>query len=258
MSRIFPIILMLALPWSASAQAPENTGPNINIERWAKGSYTYRTLEGPEEDRRIRGWERFEFMAYRDGTRSLTITQNLAARNAQFSVMLSVDEQFRPIYAFVDYWTENGHKGTALMQVDGDDMHIVSSGVMGTLRSEDDIEGPFSIGTHPVSADGWHRPALSGETDDGSAFSGRAYHLEASSDLKKPIIGYWEEFSFTETAQETITVPAGTFDTTRYTISDLLTVWVTGEDNLLVRMISERFDREYLLDEFEQGGRWED
>ena len=50
---------------------------------------------------------------------------------------------------------------------------------------------------------------------------------------------------------ETIETPAGEFDTMRYRLAGSSDLWVTGADRILVRMVQERFDREYLLIDYD-------
>ena len=85
------LLAVLVPPNAAAAAAQENTGPNANLLRQASGRYTYRTLT----DGRERGVEAFDMFVHRDGSRTLMIWHDLWARNAQFTVVLRVAENFR-------------------------------------------------------------------------------------------------------------------------------------------------------------------
>lgn len=81
-----PLLLLLALPFPATAAPEENSGPNANLQRQANGRYAYRTVR----DGRERGVEEFDMFVHRDGSRTLMIWRDLWAKNAQFSVVLRV------------------------------------------------------------------------------------------------------------------------------------------------------------------------
>lgn len=234
------------LLWSGLtvAQTGDAEGPNSNIVRWASGTYAYTTMSEPRD----RGWERFHMNVYADGSRTMNMWHDLRARSAQFTVILRVAGDFRPLEAFVSYWVANGFKGSTLIRVDGDALTASASGPAG--QHDQDITAPdmFSIGTHPVSADGWHLSTDSGK--DGVDQTSKIYSMEASADVTKPALGTIRDLAFKRIGEETITVPAGTFDTLHYDLSGSQ-VWITKEDRLMVRMINERFDRDYVLTEFD-------
>jgi hypothetical protein len=246
--RGFGAALAACFMWSASAgaQTPENEGPNINVARWASGTYAYSRVSEPTD----RGWEKFYMNAYADGSRTMTMWHDLKARNAQFTVVLRVDADFRPQEAFLSYWVANGFKGSTLIRVDGETLTASANGPAGLYEQSREVPRVFSIGTHPLSADGWHMWGDSGEA--GVAQTSTLYSLEASDDITKPPLGTPLELTFTRLGEETITVPAGTFETIHYDLFGSK-VWVTKQDRLMVRMINERRDLEYVLTEFASG-----
>jgi hypothetical protein len=242
-----PLLLLLALPFPATAAPEENPGPNANLQRQASGRYVYRTVP----DGRERGVEEFDMFVHRDGSRTLMIWHDLWAKNAQFSVVLRVAENFRPLSAFVSYWVAEGYKGNATFQVDGDKLNATATGEFGTVMRTSNVPVSFSIGTHPVSGDGWHlwyapsdKPGLTGMIS--------VYSLEATADIQKPPLGEIVEMPFEYIGEETLETPAGRFETRRYRMMGSTDVWVTGRDRILVRMLMERFDREYLLTELDR------
>ena len=150
---------VVALPGIASqahAQQPaspaENEGPNASIARWAEGEYAY--LEAATGAQR--GFERFRLTVHPDGSRTLLMWHDLTARNAQFTVMLRTEPSFRPLEASVSYWNAGQYKGFASLMVDGETLHLSSSGSYGTVEQEVAVPEQFSIGSHPISGDGWH------------------------------------------------------------------------------------------------------
>ncbi len=246
--RVFTLALAVALTFAAQtgAQTPENDGPNVNIARWAAGTYAYTRPSAPAD----RGWERFHMNAYADGSRTMTIWHDLKARNAQFTVVLRVGPDFRPLETFLSYWVAEGFKGSTLIRVDGDTLTASASGPAGLFEQSVDVPNVFSIGTHPVSADGWHLWGDSGAVGDTQ--TAQLYSMEASADVSKPPLGTLRDLPFTRLGEETVTVPAGTFETLHY---DLMgsKIWITKQDRLMVRMVNERFDLEYVLTDFASG-----
>ncbi|MEQ8509048.1 MAG: hypothetical protein RIB43_08595 [Rhodospirillaceae bacterium] len=240
------------LLWSAfaAAQTGDSEGPNTNILRWASGTYAYTTLTEPRD----RGWERFHMNVYTDGSRAMNMWHDLSARDAQFTVILRVNDAFRPQEAFLSYWVANGFKGSTLIRVEDATLSASANGPAGLHNQTLTVPATFSIGTHPVSADGWHLASDSGE--NGAEQTSKIYSLEASADLTKPPLGTLRDLTFKRIGEETLTVPAGTFETIHYDLSGSQ-VWVTKQDRLMVRMINERFDRDYVLTEFASGSNGE-
>ncbi len=235
---------------AVAAQPPDNK----NIVRWSRGTYEYRTLE----DKAPRGSERFQLMVHPGGSRTLLMWHDLAARNAQFTVVLRTDAAFRPVEAYLNYWVETGYKGSALIRVDRDELFVTSQGASGAHTQTITVPEAFSIGTHPVSADGWHLYQQS--THSQGQPVARIYIMEASADLTKPLLGSFVEMPFEVLADDaTMITPAGTFLTTHYRLAGGLSeIWLAGEDRLMVRMVNERRGLEYVLSEYTHGGGEQD
>ena len=225
------------------AQGADNDGPNASITRRASGVYRYETIK----DHRPRGEERWQFLAHPDGTRTLLMWTDLAARNAQFSVLLRVAETFRPLEAFVSYWNAGVFKGSAHFRVDGGKLIADSVGPYGVRNETIDVPDRFSIGTHPVAGDGWHswvaNPATAGVQ------TGSLYALEASADLKKPVLGSLTPLQIEFLGAETIGVPAGKFATLHIRLASSNELWVTPRDRLVIKSVLATRDLQYLLAE---------
>jgi len=232
----------------STAAAEENPGPNVNLLRQASGRYEYRTLT----DGRARGVEEFEMLVHRDGSRTLMMWHDLWAKNAQFSVVLRVAENFRPLTAFLSYWVADGYKGNATIRVDGDRLRATADGQSGVVEQSLDVPQNFSIGTHPVAGDGWHLWYV--PTDEpGRTGAISLYSLEATTDLAKPPLGAMVEMPYEYVGEEIVTTPAGRFETKHYRLLGATDIWVTGPDRILVRMTMEKFDRDYVLTEVRFG-----
>ena len=239
---------MCLAPAAQAQPAEENTGPNTNLVRQASGTYTYRSLS----DGRDRGSERFQLLVHPDGSRTMMIWHDLRARNAQFTVVLRVSDNFRPQTAFVSYWVASGYKGNASFQVDGDLLRTESVGPTGRVSQQVDVPEQFSIGTHPVSADGWHLWYVDPVAGQSGALN--LFSVEASADVGKPVLGQLVPMPYEVVGAETVTTPAGRFETLHYRLAGSSDLWITGRDRLLVRMTQARLDREYLLVELKRSG----
>ncbi len=231
---------------AAPTQA-ENTGPNTNIKRWAEGTYTYQTLS----DKRKRGWEKFHMNVHPDDSRTMIMWHDLFARNNQFTVVLRVAPNFRPLEAYLSYWTPNGYKGSNFITVMGDKLNAASNGPTGQLTQALTIPEKISIGSHPVAADGWHTWYEDAKVKGPQ--KGTLYSMDATADINKPPLGTLVPFEFERVGKEKVTVPGGTFDTIKYKLGGVSEAWITEQDKLMVRVINGPRDYEYLLTEFKSG-----
>jgi hypothetical protein len=246
-------LFSVALAFGAAAQAPaparpENTGPNASITRWAEGKYVYQTTDG----KRQRGWEKFHLNVHPDGTRTLMMWNDIFARNNQYTVTLRADANFRPLQAYISYWTENGFKGSSFIAIDGGRLEAIANGPNGRNTQAIDVPVNVSIGGHPVAGDGWHmwyeNPGAKGEQA-----IGQMYNVESSSDLSRPVLGQMVPMKFENFGKEKITVPAGTFDTVKYKISGTSDAWLLMPDRIMIRVVNPGRGLDYVLTEFRSG-----
>lgn len=249
MFRAFLLVALSGITFGSALPAPASSPEvpdNTQLQRSARGEYAYRVLSTGEP----RGWERFQLLVDGEGGRTLLMWHNLAARDAQFSVVLRTGADFRPEEAYLNYYVANGHKGSAHIRVEGDTLVLNSDGAAGPQSQRIDVPTRLSIGTHPVSGDGWHLWQGDGEGDDTTA---NIFIMEASADLTKPLVGSMVEMPFERLGAETIETPAGRFETVRYRLGPFSEVWLHGQDRLLVKMVNERRDLQYVLERYETG-----
>ena len=228
----------LALP----SAAPESRSlDRAGIARWARGRYAYTTVK----DGRARGTEDFHLTVHKDGSRSLSMWHDIFARHSQFSVNLQIDAQQRPTEAFISYWTVDGYKGSTHIKVNGAQLLADNRGQSGDLQQTLPVPANFSIGSHPVAGDGWHTFHCG---------DSQVYSMEATADLSKPMLGQLISMPCESLGSERITVPGGSFDTLHFRLGGVSDIWVTSQDRLMVKFISEKFDRAYTLVEFYGAG----
>lgn len=237
-----------ALAQSSARPAPiaENQGPNAAILRRASGVYRYEALS----DGRLRGEERFQLLVHPDGTRTMMVWHDLFARNAQFSVMLRNGANFLPLEAFVSYWNAGSFKGSAHFRVQGAQLAATSSGPAGVVTQLTELPKSFSIGTHPVAADGWHTAGYEGAR--GGVQSLTLYSLEAGTDPTKPVLGTLRPLSVERIGTEMVEVPAGRFEAERWRLAGVNDLWVVGPDRLVVKSVIAARDLQYVLTSLDQ------
>ena len=214
---------------------------NANIERWARGSYEYLKLS----DGTKRGSETFLMTVHPDGTRTMRATTDITVRDVHLTGVLRVDDRFRPLEAYMSLYTQGRLKGTGVYTVQGGQLYARVNGPIGLVEHRQFAPDNFSLIVHPLAMDGWHSWHL--DPDIRTEQSGYVYNINGSADWVRPMLGAVEEQSFVHHGKETLTVPAGTFETEHITMAGSSQVWVTGPDRLLVRYVWEQFDLVYNL-----------
>lgn len=230
---------------TARPAAAENRGPNAAIVRRASGIYRYETIS----DGRVRGEERFQLFVHPDGSRTMSVWHDLAARNAQFTVVLRNGADFRPLEAFVSYWNAAQFKGSAHFLVDGDRVTTTSRGPYGLVPQRLEVPAVFSIGTHPVAGDGWHTAGY--DLTRGGVQSLNLLSVEAGTDLTRPVHGTLVPLAVERLGEETVEVPAGRFTAVRWRLAGVNDLWLVGEDRLVVKSVIGARDLQYVLTQWE-------
>jgi hypothetical protein len=227
-----------------AANAPGRLVSRKGVVRWAHGHYAYTTIK----DGRARGTEDFHLTVHADGSRSLTMWHDIFARHSQFTVNLQIDARQRPTDAFISYWTAAGYKGSTYIKVAGTQLLADYRGPAGDRKQALLAPANFSIGSHPVAGDGWH--TFDCDVTDGQSGAATVYSMEATADLSKPMLGQLTDVPRQALGAERITVPGGSFDTLHYRLGGVSDIWITQQDRLMVKFITEKFDRVYTLVEF--------
>jgi len=205
----------------------------------AAGSVAARVIDGEYRSEGIaagerRGGERFQLVVHADGSRTLSISSDLTWRNAWFTVVLRSAADFRPLEAYASYWSAGRYKGSGHFSVDGSRLLAVSTGPeSGRQTQEIEVPQRFSMGTHPVSADGWHTAGIIAASPTKRQFP--IYSVEAGADLAKPVLGTLVSLEVEYLGEETIEVPAGRFVAGRYRLAGMNDLWVHGPDRLVIR-----------------------
>lgn len=202
---------------------------NGSLERRWLGQYRSETTS----DGKVRGSETFEMLVHADGSRTLNISTDLRARQGWFNVTLRVAADHRPLEAYVNYWNAGRYKGSGYFLVDDSSLFASSAGPAGRQQRITEVPRRFSIGAHPVAADGWHTasydPVVAGKQ------SVSLYSIEAGVDPSRPVLGEIVPLEIELLGEEEIEVPAGRFKTHRYRLAGVNDLWVHGPDKLVIR-----------------------
>lgn len=202
---------------------------NTALERRWIGDYrSESTVDGA-----LRGTERFELLVHADDSRMLNISTDLRSRNAWFNVTLRVGPDYRPREAYANYWNAGRYKGSGFFRVEGDLVRAQSSGPAGNQERVTQVPARFSIGSHPVAADGWH--TASHDADGPAKQTVALYSVEASADLARPVLGEMVPLEIEYLGEEELEVPAGRFATRKYRLAGVNDLWVYGPDKLVVK-----------------------
>ena len=170
---------------------------------------------------------------------------DLAARNAQFTVVLRVAPSFRPVDEFDSYWNGGKFEGSAPFHIDGNQFIANSFRPYGARQQTIEVPEKFSLGSRPVASDGWHIWTL--DPAQPGAQTSTLYAVEASADPSKPVLGTLQSLQVEKVGPETITVPAGQFATIHYRLSGLNDLWITPQDRFGVKSVIAARGLKYVL-----------
>lgn len=244
----FAALAVLLMSYAAPAQQPENTGPNINVEREMVGTLRLQT----KTDKRFRGTEEWRMFVHPDGSRTMMLSKDFIAHNALQIMTAHVDADFRPIDVYATYWVPDGYRGSIRAAIKGTELRAVSEGPGGTHTEELEVPHEVSVVTHGESMNGWY--LWQGQRDADGKHAATYFNFSPSPDGNALVKGRLHPAQFTYLGKETITVPAGTFETERYLLTNI-EMWITGEDRILVKQAITDEDKEYVLTKLETVSR---
>lgn len=231
---LVPVLLIalgVSLGATSFAAATEN---NANILRMATGTHSFYEEDGVT----LRGEEYFRMIAHGDGSRTMMVTKNMFSNDRQHNITMRVDPMFRPIEAFASYWYPSGFKGSVRITVDSNKLHATSWGPVGRTEHEVLVPPALAIVTHGEGLNAWSASVLDPE-DTQPGVSGResartSYFVSPVKEGDGPVLGKLTPATLTRVGEETITVPAGTFETIHYS-TGALEIWAMKGDRVLVK-----------------------
>jgi hypothetical protein len=229
------LAVFLALPIEAAASDSQLAAgaakrqSNAALTAHFRGVYRNETLDTQE----WRGEETFDLWVHADGSRTLNVLTNLAARSALFDVNLRSDSQFNPLEAFVRYWNQGAYKGSGHFWLEDHQLQITSGGPLGRQTASLAVPASWSIGSHPVSADGWHTARFDPTGEPVQTVS--LLSIDASADVSKPVSGRFVPLKIEFIGEETLDVPAGRFMTQHYRLAGLNDLWVAEPHRIVIK-----------------------
>ncbi|MCB2108015.1 MAG: hypothetical protein KDE14_09960 [Rhodobacteraceae bacterium] len=229
---------------SAAAQTEPNPvigGNNANISRWADGTVTYRVLSTGA----VLGTEQWHLTVHPDGTRTMQARNEYGSPGIQRHVILRVDAGFRPIEAYLQYWTGGKWRGSGLFSVRGNQLSAVANTPNGVLTHEVAVPDHFSFIPHPLSTDAWHMWYYDAAAGGDQTIT--VYDMPGGADGPQAILGHLYTQTLRKVGDEDVTTPAGTFPTSHYRINDAVDIYVTGPDAIMVKFAWYPADRVYEL-----------
>lgn len=219
---------------------------NTNIDRMVSGVHSFYEKEGAT----LRGREWFRMIVHQDGTRTMNITKDTFGTNRQHTIFMRVDEQFRPLEAYGMYRYPDGERGSVRVAVDGDLLTAQSFSPTGHTTHEVRVPPALAVVTHGEGLNSWSASVLDPDSDataEPASMERTSYFISPPKDAPGPVLGKVTRSTLKRIGEETITVPAGTFETVRYSTGPL-EIWAMKGDRILVKQTY--FGEDYVLTEY--------
>lgn len=243
--NFIPSALLAALAWSPVAANADDD--NANILRMATGTHSFYEEDGTT----VRGQEHFRMIAHADGSRTMILSKIMFDSDRQHNITMRVDPQFRPIEAFGTYWYPTGLKGSVRVTVDGDLLQATSFSPIGRTEHEVRVPPALAVVTHGEGLNAWSASVLDPEDNQpgvrNKESARTSYFISPLKEGDGPVLGNVVRATLTHVGEETITVPAGTFDTVHYN-TGVLDIWAIKGDRILAKQTFRGQD--YLLTEY--------
>ena len=242
----FLVLSTLFFLVASDSSAATQERANANVVRSASGTHSFFETDGVT----MRGREHFRMIVHGDGSRSMMIVKNMFGNDRQNTIVMRVDRNYRPEEVFASYRYPEGFKGSVWITLAGDRLHATSSGPGGRTEHEVTVPREISVVTHAEGLNGWNSSVAdpSDTTQGGPTTMTRTtYFISPIPGADGPVLGSLRRATLTRVGEETITVPAGTFETIHYSTGDL-NVWAMKGDRILVRQTFKGED--YVLTEY--------
>ena len=179
----------------------------------------------------------------------MMVWKDLFAGNSHLHIVLRVEPSFRPLEAYGSYWQRDGYKGSIRVIVNGDRLHAVGWGPDGFGEHTLSVPQDITLVTHGEGLNAW---AAWGDFEPGEQKPRVAYNISPVRNASAPVLGSLTEGVLTFVGEETITTPAGTFETLHMS-NGFMDIWSTKEDRILVLQQIKGRGLEYVLVELETG-----
>ena len=237
MHASFGTIVLAACCVSLGALAQDDREPREDTEVYTGPPIIERSLSGVHKctglnDGQPCGEDRWTMTVHSDGTRTIRSFLDQSTYGTQINMLLHADaETFKPINAFANVYSGGGFLGSGLYAMDDGKLKVTVTSPIEHFVETVDVPDTFTLLLHPISADGWHYGAGYDLTKGGVQMhnlctlgaAGRSVHC-AVYPIALEFVGI-----------ETLTVPAGTFDTEHYRFGENTDVWIAGPDRVMIQ-----------------------
>ena len=238
----FGLLLIAAVFPGAAQEADTNT----NIVRSSSGSHSFFAEDGIT----LRGREHFRLMVHGDGSRTMMLTKDMFDIDRHYNIIMRADESYRPMEVFASYWQRDGFKGSIRVTLEGEQLYGASWGPGGWAEHRLQVPQDLAVVTHGEGLNGWNASVADPDDEHSGGpveMSRASYYISPVRDAAGPVLGRLMTSRLTRVGEETITVPAGTFETIHYT-SDTMDLWAMKGDRVMVRQVFS--SREYILTDY--------
>jgi hypothetical protein len=252
LTRIALIAATLGMAAATASSAPAPPGEpqeeTVMDLSYRHGRLSYRKKSTGVE----RGREDWWLTRNRDGSRTLRCLAMTDDSKFVRDAQATVDAEGRTEDAFVRLQVGDRWVGGGYLRLEGNQLRVTTDAAS-TGRTEQllEVPSPFHVTTHAVMLDGWI--AWGYDLAKGGEQTLTMYNASTRWDGTDGPLGRLETIRVEFLGEEEVTVPAGTFQTRHFRFDadgiDVPTshLWVTGDDNLLIRYDWSGFDLEYVL-----------
>lgn len=217
--------------------------------KYQYGRLSYRRKSTGQE----RGREDWWLTRNRDNTTTMRCLAMTDDSKFVRDVTFTRNKEGRPIDAFVRLQVDTQLIGAGYFRVDGGRLHVTADGIetghiTQTVKTPNEL---FSIITHAVMLDGW--TIFNYDRTRGGEQSRAVYNTSTRWNGADGPLGRMESCRVNLLGDEEVTIPAGTFKATHFTIASSTQevptahLWVAGEDRILLRYDWGELDHEYVL-----------
>jgi len=239
-SLLTTALLLSFAPPAAFAQLETAEGGPLP---YLHGRLSYRV----KADGRERGIEDWWLTRNRDGSRTMRTLATTFDSKFVRDVTYTLGPDRRPYQVFIQLQLVDKIIGSGYFRVEGDQLRIVTD-MLDTGHTEQVLHAPerLHILSHAVMLDGW--PSWSFDDDGPAEQTISVYSTSPLWNGSSGPLGRMQQQTFRLEGVEEITVPAGTFEARHFSFGDGGShVWVTGEDNILLKYDWPPHGLEYLL-----------
>ena len=243
------LITLAQVQGNPAGQSIPATEPKKQFQ-YIHGRLSYRKKTGSGFER---GREDWWLTRNRDGSRTMRTLAMTDDSEFVRDVIYTLGADERPQLVLIQLQVGEKLIGSGYFRVSGDTMNIVTDGIdTGHTVQVVHVPPRFHVLTHAVMLDGWPAWAFEGSQNGSQTIA--VYTTSPLWNGTSGPLGRMTEQRFTLLGSEQITVPAGTFQTRHFRFGDEVDperashVWVTGENNILVKYDWPPYGMEYLLE----------